>query len=253
MSDKKLKIVALPITNGKLESNCLFKSLRMFYGLWNNFDYIQENTYENECEPYHVYIYEDDKYGYNEGDLVYTTNCPVEHVKAIDRDYGTQKWYEWLITVENNKNQYKPCEMYGKIVATSDSELAKKHGIDFLDINFLTEFISHQGNVDVNNFLIGKETYLNRNMGYSLIPNDYQNTNKSILTVDVSERYEVSREEYEKLKRSHITLGWNDESKGYDIVLKNRYGHSGRIYSESEIEQIRETAFLEGKSSVEFE
>ena len=204
---------------------------------------MQENTYENECSPYHIYIYENDKYNYSVGDLIHTTNIPLETVEKIDKDLSTQKGYEWHIMVENNENQYKPCEIHGKVIATSDPELATKYGLDLLDSEHLKTYAYNQGNVDVDDFF----------SEYSLIPNDFSNHNGSILTLDKSERFEITREEDDKLNKSDITLGWCDESKGYDIILKNKYGQEGRVYTYEDIEQIREEAFLEGKSSVEFE
>jgi hypothetical protein len=64
-------------------------------------------------------IVNENQYAYAVDDLIHTSNMPVERVKAINKDYSTQKWYEWLITVKDNLNQYKPIEIVGKIVATS--------------------------------------------------------------------------------------------------------------------------------------
>jgi hypothetical protein len=239
---KELKIVALPDRTSGLEPNCLFKSVRMFFGIWLDFEYMKENTYENECRPYHIYIYENDKYGYEEGDLIYTTNIPLETVKQIYKDLSDQKGYDWCIMVEGNENQYKPCEIYGKVVASSDLELCQKHGLNYLGIDYLKSFVDTNGNVDVVRGRLGK--------GYGFIPNDYENTNNTILTVDVWDRLDLSYEDYNKMQRSHITLGWSDDSKGYDVVLKNRYGKNGTIYSWEDIEQIKKEAFEAGQQAV---
>src|SRR5690242_2694755 len=60
------------------------------------------------------------KENWQAGDKIFTTNIPVETVKGIDRNYSTQKNYEYLVTVEGNGNQYKNCEIYGKIIAQTE-------------------------------------------------------------------------------------------------------------------------------------
>ena len=55
------------------------------------------------------------RYLYKEGDRI-VTPFGIETIKEIDRNYSTQHGYEWLITVEENKNQYKPCELIGIFV-----------------------------------------------------------------------------------------------------------------------------------------
>lgn len=52
------------------------------------------------------------RYLYKIGDKI-VTSFGVETIKAIDKNYGTQHGHEWLITVEENENQYKPCELIG--------------------------------------------------------------------------------------------------------------------------------------------
>lgn len=50
-------------------------------------------------------------------DFIWTTNIPFEKVKEIDKNYSTQKGHEWLFTVHGSRNQYKSCEVKGKIIA----------------------------------------------------------------------------------------------------------------------------------------
>jgi hypothetical protein len=38
--DKELKIVALPVRDGKLKPNSLYKSIRDFFGIWLNHDFM---------------------------------------------------------------------------------------------------------------------------------------------------------------------------------------------------------------------
>ncbi|MBD3197445.1 MAG: hypothetical protein GF317_20490 [Candidatus Lokiarchaeota archaeon] len=57
------------------------------------------------------------RYHYKEGDKI-VTGFGVQTIKEIIRDYGTQHGYEWLIMVEENRNQYKPCELMGIYVKT---------------------------------------------------------------------------------------------------------------------------------------
>lgn len=53
------------------------------------------------------------RYLYKEGQAILTP-FGIETIKEIIRDYSTQ--YEWLIMVEENGNQYKPCELNGIVV-----------------------------------------------------------------------------------------------------------------------------------------
>lgn len=235
---KKYKIVALINRDGKLTNGKLYKSIRSFYGLWLDFKHMPENSYENECHPYDLYIFEDDKYGYDEGDLVHTTNIPLETVKGIDKEYGKgQKGYEWLITVEANGNQYKPCEIFGKVVATTNEELGIKHDIHKIPDFMVEYFVKLGGNVDVTIGLDGE---------LDLIPNEYVNSGKAIQLVNVTDRYDLNRDDYSVMNKAHITLGWNSETKGHDIVLKNRYGKNGTIYRLEDIEKIITNAFQAG-------
>lgn len=55
------------------------------------------------------------RYTYKEGDKILTP-FGIETIKEIIRDYGQQHGYEWLIMVEENGNQYKPCELNGIVV-----------------------------------------------------------------------------------------------------------------------------------------
>lgn len=52
------------------------------------------------------------RYLYKEGQRILTP-FGIQTIKEIIYDYGTQHGYEWLILVEENKNQYKPCELIG--------------------------------------------------------------------------------------------------------------------------------------------
>lgn len=55
------------------------------------------------------------RYLYKEGDRILTP-FGIETIKEIIKDYGQQHGYEWLIMVEENGNQYKPCELNGIVV-----------------------------------------------------------------------------------------------------------------------------------------
>lgn len=58
------------------------------------------------------------RYLYNEGDKILTP-FGIQTIKAINREYGPvdrHHGYEWLITVEENGNQYKPVELIGIVV-----------------------------------------------------------------------------------------------------------------------------------------
>ena len=58
------------------------------------------------------------RYLYKEGDKI-VTGYGIETIKEIIRDYcPDQHGHEWLIMVEENKNQYKPCELMGIYVKT---------------------------------------------------------------------------------------------------------------------------------------
>jgi hypothetical protein len=59
------------------------------------------------------------RYLYKEGDKI-VTPFGIQTIKEIIRDYGTQHGYEWLIMVEENGNQYKPCELLGIYVTTKN-------------------------------------------------------------------------------------------------------------------------------------
>ena len=50
------------------------------------------------------------RYLYKEGQKILTP-FGIETIKEIIRDYSTQYGHEWLIMVEENGNQYKPCEL----------------------------------------------------------------------------------------------------------------------------------------------
>lgn len=55
------------------------------------------------------------RYTYKVGDRILTP-FGIETIKEIDKDYGPQNGCEWLIMVEENGNQYKPCELNGIVV-----------------------------------------------------------------------------------------------------------------------------------------
>ena len=59
------------------------------------------------------------RYLYKEGDKIVNPWGQIETIKEIIRDYcPTQHGHEWLIMVEENGNQYKPCELGGIVVKT---------------------------------------------------------------------------------------------------------------------------------------
>lgn len=62
------------------------------------------------------------RYLYKEGDKI-VTPFGIQTIKSIDKDYGTQHGYEWLILVEENMNQYKPCELLGIYIKTIHKSL----------------------------------------------------------------------------------------------------------------------------------
>lgn len=49
------------------------------------------------------------RYLYKEGQRI---PFGIETIKEIIRDYSTQYGYEWIIMVEENGNQHKPCEWH---------------------------------------------------------------------------------------------------------------------------------------------
>lgn len=55
------------------------------------------------------------RYLYKEGQRILTP-FGIETIKEIIRDHSTQYGHEWLIMVEENGNQYKPCELNGIVV-----------------------------------------------------------------------------------------------------------------------------------------
>lgn len=62
------------------------------------------------------------RYLYKEGQRILTP-FGIETIKEIIRDYSTQYGYEWLIMVEENGNQYKPCELNGIVVKELTPEM----------------------------------------------------------------------------------------------------------------------------------
>ena len=127
--------------------------------------------------------------------------------------------------------------MHGKIIATTNMELCLKHNISEITNSMIIDFVTMQGNVDVSYIMDGS---------LCLVPNDYINSGKSIQLVDATSRHEVSRDEHEVMNKANMTLAWNTETEGYDIVLKNRYGKNGTIYDWSDIENIMKHAFQAG-------
>lgn len=65
-------------------------------------------TFEDICDVTKRYLYE-------VGDKILTP-FGIQTIKEIVKDYGDVYGYEWLIMVEENKNQYKPCELIGIVV-----------------------------------------------------------------------------------------------------------------------------------------
>ena len=61
------------------------------------------------------------RYTYKEGDKILTP-FGIQTIRKIDKTYGTSHGYEWLILVEENANQYKPCELIGIVVKTISIE-----------------------------------------------------------------------------------------------------------------------------------
>jgi hypothetical protein len=59
------------------------------------------------------------RYHYKEGDKI-VTPFGIQTIKNIDRNHSDKHGYEWLITVEENRNQYTPCELMGIYVKTID-------------------------------------------------------------------------------------------------------------------------------------
>lgn len=55
------------------------------------------------------------RYLYREGQKILTP-FGIETIKDIIKDYSSQPGYEWIILVEENGNQYKPCELIGIVV-----------------------------------------------------------------------------------------------------------------------------------------
>lgn len=64
--------------------------------------------------PYNV-MEPRNKYFYKVGDKVLTP-FGIQTIKDIIKDYSSQPGHEWIILVEENGNQYKPCELIGIVV-----------------------------------------------------------------------------------------------------------------------------------------
>lgn len=72
------------------------------------------------------------------GDIIHTTNIQFEIVKEVHDNYSTQPGYEYLVTVEGSGNQYKPVEIFGTVIATTDKKL-NTLGMGDKDINIILE------------------------------------------------------------------------------------------------------------------
>jgi len=68
-------------------------------------------------ESYEDLIDTSKRYLYEEGQKI-VTPFGIQTIKEIIKDYSTSRGYEWLIMVEENGNQYKPCELIGIYVNT---------------------------------------------------------------------------------------------------------------------------------------
>ena len=66
------------------------------------------------------------RYLYKEGDKIVNPWGQIETIKEIIRDYSSQYGHEWIIMVEENGNQYKPCELNGILVREMSLETFKK-------------------------------------------------------------------------------------------------------------------------------
>lgn len=62
---------------------------------------------KNAIMPYNV-MEPRNKYFYKVGDKVLTP-FGIQTIKDIIKDYSSQPGHEWIILVEENGNQYKPC------------------------------------------------------------------------------------------------------------------------------------------------
>lgn len=56
-----------------------------------------------------------DRYLYKVGDKVLTP-FGIQTIKTIMKHYSSQPGHEWIILVEENENEYKPCELIGIVV-----------------------------------------------------------------------------------------------------------------------------------------
>lgn len=55
------------------------------------------------------------RYLYKVGDKVLTP-FGIQTIKTIMKHCSSQPGYEWIILVEENENEYKPCELIGIVV-----------------------------------------------------------------------------------------------------------------------------------------
>ena len=69
---------------------------------------------KNAIKPYNV-MEPRNKYFYKVGDKGLTP-FGIQTIKDIIKDYSSQPGHEWIILVEENGNQYKPCELIGIVV-----------------------------------------------------------------------------------------------------------------------------------------
>lgn len=70
---------------------------------------------KNVVIPFDVMKPKKDKYLYKVGDRVLTP-FGIQTIKDIIKYYSSQLGHEWIILVEENENQYKPCELIGIVV-----------------------------------------------------------------------------------------------------------------------------------------
>lgn len=97
-------------------------------------------------KPKHLYILSDEEIKEGDKDFyINTSNIQIERVKKVTK-YSEHKEYEVLIEVYGNRNQYKPVEVYGKIIATTNPEL---RGLPQISQSFIETYIKeyNSGNI----------------------------------------------------------------------------------------------------------
>jgi len=68
------------------------------------------------------------RYLYKVGDKILTP-FGIQTIKEINKDYSEQHGYEWLIFVEENDNQYKPCDLIGIVIKEFGNNILKLMGV----------------------------------------------------------------------------------------------------------------------------